>query len=61
MPWKIRWKATLRTDPLSVSKQALGALPGAFFVENSGNSPAVVAASQIHRKHFFAKMKFYSP
>jgi hypothetical protein len=36
-------------------------MPGAFFVENSGYSQAVVAASQIHRKHFFAKMKFYSP
>jgi hypothetical protein len=61
MRWKIRWKATSRTDPLAVQKKALGATPGAFFVENSGNSPAVVAASQIHRKHFFAKMKFYSP
>jgi hypothetical protein len=39
----------------------LGAMPGAFFVENSGNSQAVVAACPIHRKHFFAKMKFYSP
>jgi hypothetical protein len=61
MRWKIRWKATSRTDPLAVQKKALGALPGAFFVENSGNSQAAVAACPIHRKHFFAKMKFYSP
>jgi hypothetical protein len=61
MRWKIRWKAISRTDPLAVQKKALGATPGAFFVENSGNSPAVAAHRPFLRKHFFAKMKFSSP